>query len=378
MGRVKRGLNNASRFGGVGVREHDFADYAAGRTVRIVHEIEQATMDSTRFTGITTAGIMGITGSPTLPKEFFPAAAVKYNCNLMALTCQILADGTVATRALTMTVYGMGMFGAPIAETFNWSGVTAGQLVGKSGTKIFARVDKWVVESVSNLQANDVISIGVALGDGGVSGLTILPATPKFALPCRIKDEADIISCQARVFGMNAYVNYIQGVGGANVPTAWRLGEWVYQGVSLATATAKGRLIAAYDSERAGIDTHRGRLIIQQVTGLFADSVNLKQEEDAVGGAAPATVKATAANALSGAAGFILGDSTWDKTLNFRDYLGGAKMLVDVGNSAVTLSNLGATSDPTSIDAQGWQQLHWKYRIEIVCRSSVGVRSKSR
>lgn len=379
-----RGLNDGFRFGGIGHREHDLADYAGARLKTIVHEIEQGTMDTTRFTGVAVGLTLGITDAAIavtpLPKTFTLGAglAVKHNCNLMALTYQILTDATVTSRSLTIAVYGISQFGTPICERVTWSAIPASTLSPKYGSKIFARIDKWVVESALHIQDLDVVSFGVALGDGGVNGTTILPANPKFALPCRVKDLDDVIACRAYVYGMNAYVNYTAGLGAANVPTAWRLGEAVYQGASLAAATAKGILIAAYDSDSAGVDTKYGRILIQQVTGLFANGVPLRQDETNQGVVAAATIKATATTANSGAAGYIIGHSSWDKALNFRDYLSGVKMTLDQGNSAVTLSNLGVVSDATSIDAQGWQQLHWRYRIEITCRTSIGVRSKRR
>jgi len=383
-------ISKATPAGGMGVWEENYAPYAGPRTVSIIHDLNTGSMAGDWIVGTvvagtvqTDSGVVSIAGTPALPIQMLPPSATFaargiinfMNIAPMALVLTVLDGlGVAGTRRLRAEIYGRNQFGKPIMEVFDVTMVSTGSATSAQaiGKKIYAFVDSIKITNATGFQAaTDAFQIGPYLGDGNFNAggaLVNANVNPRFALPCRVSGKEDIMACLVEVWGNQATVPYTAGQGAANFPTPWRLGQFVYQGASLAAANCKGILTAAWDtSDITGINTKVGTIMIRRVLGQFQAAVPIKQDFDASGGAAAGTTKAT------GAVGQISTQRTWDQTLDFVNYRNGEKMTVDADNSSIFLSNAGTGFESNPITAEGWQAAHVTYRVIITVRSTLGI-----
>lgn len=378
-----------TRLGGIGHSERDMADYASNRISTIVHEIEFGTMGGDWFTGVMFASTWGVNGAPSLPKTITKAnGGLLNNENINAMAVRyglISADG--ATKTLVFTVYGRNIFNAPVQETVRFVAVAPSIGTGTfiNGTIPLAFIDQIVVTSASGINALDVFLIGPNMGDAGQPASGTADVNPVFALPTRIKDANDLVSVKAYVYGNLAVVGYFKGQAAAGAPTAWQIGTPVYQVVGgvgaggINSATARGMLVGVHETDFSGLNTHTGRILIQEVTGFFKGADNVDSDLIQFTGNPGAEVLKARGTltfpdpGVPASGGTILQSSVWHKAIDFLRFP--SYITVDPGKGSIKLSNPGGVSSP---DPFGWQQLHWRYRIEIKCWSSVGVRSKKR
>lgn len=381
---------NPYTLGGIGDWENDFAPYAGGRSVTVVHDLEASLLDGAFTIGTrqpsalpSQNGTVDLRGTPTLPVMLLPPDAAfvdrgivnQTQIAMMALSAQLFEAVAVAgVRRLRMEVYGKTQFAHPVMEVFdlNFTGTGGGvQSVRVNGTRIFATVDAIKITHASGLQTFDVLQLGPFLGNGGslVAGApsTNANGNPRFALPCRVNGKEDILGCRVETWGRDAVVPYTQGQGAGSLPTQWVLGKQAYQGATLATATAHGLLVSVHETVVSAVaNSNEGRIFLHSAAGLFNNTA-IRQDFNNDGTASPARVVAV------GATGEILQASSWDGVLDYSNYRGGEKMTVDTSNTSIYLSNAGTGFETAPISNDGWQSSHSRYKVIITVRTSVGV-----
>lgn len=137
---------------------------------------------------IVSATAIGTPGTlPRLVTRVTQASIAAQRVNLpfpVALVALLTAAAApLGTHILKLRVFGANQFGAPAQEDFTLSVAAGGTSSAVLGTKIFHTISAVQVIDETNTSATDAVSVYFDI-----------KAHPKFGLPCRIRNVADILS----------------------------------------------------------------------------------------------------------------------------------------------------------------------------------------
>lgn len=104
------------------------------------------------------------------------------------ITAACTTSAAVASRSITLKVYGRDQFGKALVETLSAISATASQTKAVQSTNVFWWIDAVEVYAISNVQSGDTLVVGCA-----VTTDVINPENVIYGFPIEIRKASDVL-----------------------------------------------------------------------------------------------------------------------------------------------------------------------------------------